>query len=97
MKHEKHQMHKHRTSKGPIHTHGSTAGGRDEHAHSSHHAMNKEHGTGFHPGDEDEYCGPSECAMPGKAHGRPGKQSSYHGQTGNEKHENDTSPKKAID
>jgi hypothetical protein len=91
------KMHKHRTSKGPIHTHGSADGGHDGAAHSSHHAANKEHGTSFHAPDEDEYEGPSECAGKDVSMGRAGKKESYKGQRGNERNEDDYTPKSARD
>ncbi len=79
-------MHGHKTSKGPIHTGGSMrSGGKDPHAHSTHHDHNAEHGMedGFSPKDEGCYEGTKE-------HGGEGMAS-------NAKHENDTAPKKAID
>jgi hypothetical protein len=79
-------MHEHETSKGHIHEGGShRKGGKDPHAHSSHHEHNKEHGMsdGFCPKDE-------ECA--GTYHQEGGR-----GMEHNAKHENDKTPKKAID
>jgi hypothetical protein len=47
------------------HKHLAKSGGRDKHAHSSHHAMNAHHGTGKGMDSDVAYC--DDCGSASKA------------------------------